>query len=199
MWNHCPGTENPADIGSRGESAFKLKGSHLWWKGPPWLSEPVSSWSKSKVCHQPPTEECLIEQKKGAAKEIISETVLLTACKPDLESCIPITNFSCCDKLFRVTALVQRFVRNLKIKAKLLKEGTVCHGEVTEDEIAHAELQWLRSVQKNLKAQANYGHLEHELGLFEDENERDELQMPIYLMKQDFQPCYHETIIFRPC
>lgn len=96
---------------------------------------------------------------------------------------------------------MQRFVRNLKIKAKLLKEGTVCHGEVTEEEIAQAELQWLRSVQKNLKAQANYGHLEHEFGLYEDENEivRDELQMPIHLMKQDFQPCYHETITFRPC
>ena len=51
MWNHCPGTEKPADIGSRGESAFKMKGSQLWWKGPPWLSEPVSSWPKSKVCH----------------------------------------------------------------------------------------------------------------------------------------------------
>ena len=63
MWNHCPGTENPADTGSQGESAFKLKGSQLWWKGPSWLSEPVSSWLKSKVCHQPPTEECLVEQK----------------------------------------------------------------------------------------------------------------------------------------
>ena len=62
-------------------------------------------------------------------------------------------------------------MRNLKIKAKLLKEGTVCHGEITEEEIAHAELQWLRSVQKNLKAQANYGHLEHKFGLYEDENE----------------------------
>ena len=170
MWNHCPGIENPADIGSRGGSAFKLKGSELWWKGPSWLSEPVSSWPKSEVCHQPPTEECLMEQKKGAAKEIISETVLLAACKPDLESCIPITNFSCCDKLFRVTALVQRFVRNLKIKSKLLKEGTVRHGEVTEEEIAHAEVQWLRSVQKNLKSQANYSHLEHEFSLYEDEN-----------------------------
>ena len=79
MWNHCPGTENPADIGSRGESAFKLKGSQLWWKGPPWLSESVSSWPKSKVCYQPPNEECLMVQKKGAAKEIISETVLLSA------------------------------------------------------------------------------------------------------------------------
>ncbi|XP_068723639.1 uncharacterized protein [Montipora capricornis] len=111
-----------------------------------------------------------MEQKKGASKEIFSETVLLTACKPDLESCIPITNFSCCDKLFRVTAQVQRFVRNLKIKAKLLKEGTGRHGEVTEEEIAHAELQWLRSVQKNLKSQANYSHLEYDFGLYEDEN-----------------------------
>ena len=66
---------------------------------------------------------------------------------------------------------MQRFVRNLKIRAKLLKEGTVCHGEVTEKEIAHAELQWLASVQKNLKDQANYGHLEHKFGLYEDENE----------------------------
>ena len=171
MWNHCPGTENPADIGSRGESAFKLKGSHLWWKGPPWLSEPVSSWPKSIVCHQPPTAECLMEQKKGAAKEIIWERVLLTACKPDLELCFPITNFSCCDKSFRVIALVQRFVRNLKIKAKLLKEGTVCHGEVDEVETALTALPWLRSVHKNLKVQANYGHLEHEFGLYEDENE----------------------------
>ncbi|XP_068724219.1 uncharacterized protein [Montipora capricornis] len=137
-------------IGPRGESAFKLKGNRLWWKGPSWLSEPVSSWPKSKVCHQPPTEERLMEQKKEQLKRYSAK--------------------DCCDKLFRVTAQVQRFVRNLKIKAKLLKKGTVRHGEVTEEEIAHAELQWLRSVQKNLKSQANYSHLEYEFGLYEDEN-----------------------------
>lgn len=58
----------------------------------------------------------------------------------------------------------------MKIKTKLLKEGTFRHGEVTKEEIAHAEVQWLRSVQKNLKSQANYSHLEHEFGLYEDEN-----------------------------
>ena len=149
MWNHCPGIENPADLGSRGVFASKLRNSELWWRGPLWLSEPVSSWPKSEVCHQSLTEECITEQKKSMADKVVRETVLLVANQPDLDACIPISNFSCCDKLFRVTALVHRFVRNLKIKAKILKEGTVCHEEVTEAEIAHAEVLWLRSVQRN--------------------------------------------------
>ena len=51
-----------------------------------------------------------------------------------------------------------------------MKEGTVCLGEVTGEEIAIAETQWVRSVQKNLKCKANDSHLEHEFGLYEDEN-----------------------------
>ena len=141
MWNHCPGIENPADLGSRGVFASKLRNSKLWWRGPSWLSEPVSSWPKSEVCHQSLTEECITEQKKSLAGKVVS-----------------------------VTALVHRFVRNLKIKAKILKEGTVCHEEITEAEIAHAEVLWLRSVQRNLKSLTNYSHLEHEFGLYEDEN-----------------------------
>ena len=127
MWNHCPGIENPADLGSRGVFASKLRNSKLWWREPSWLSEPVSSWPKSEVCHQSLTEECITEQKKILAGKVVSETVLLVANQPDLDACIPISKFSCCDKLFRVTALVHRFVRNLKIMAKILKEGTVCH------------------------------------------------------------------------
>lgn len=164
MWNHCPGIENPAGFVS------KLRNSKLWWRGPSWLSEPVSSWPKSEVCHQSLTEECITEQKKSLAGKVVSETVLLVANQPNLDACIPISIFICCDKLFRVSALVHRFVRNLKIKAKILKEGTVCHEEVTEAEIAHAEVLWLRSVQRNLKSLTNYSHLEHEFGLYEDEN-----------------------------
>ena len=170
LWNHCPGIENPADMGSRGVFASKLRNSKLWWRGPSWLSETVSSWPKSEVCHQYLTEECITEQKKSLAGKVVSETVLLVANQPDLDACIPISNFSCCDKLFRVTALVHRFVRNLKIKAKILKEGTVCHEEVTGTKIAHAEVLWLRRAQKNLKSPTNYSHLEHEFGPYEDEN-----------------------------
>lgn len=171
MWNHCPGIENPADIGSRGEFASSLKGNQLWWKGPTWLSEPASSWPTSEDYLQPVSEECRAELKKGAAKKAIDVSALLaTDSRPDLEACIPVTNFSCCDKLFRVTSLVLRFVRNLKIKAKILQEGTVLQGEITETEVANAETQWLRSVQKKMKSQANYNQLESDLGLYEDDS-----------------------------
>ena len=171
MWNHCPRIENPADIGSRGQFALNLRSNRLWWKGPTWLSEPASSWLRSKDEPQPVTEECRAELKKGAAGKVSDVSLLHTTdSRPDLEACILVTNFSCCDTLFRVTAPVLRFVRNLKIKAKILQEGTVWQGEITEAEVANAETQWLRSVQKNLKSQANYSQLKHEFGLNEDDS-----------------------------
>ena len=48
MWNHCPGLESPADIGSRGDVASKLKSNQLGWRGPSWLSEPKTNWPKSE-------------------------------------------------------------------------------------------------------------------------------------------------------
>ena len=52
MWNHCPGIENPADIGSRGEGAAKLKSNVLWGKGPSWLSESMRNWPSSEECSE---------------------------------------------------------------------------------------------------------------------------------------------------
>ena len=70
-------------MGSRGVFASKVRNSKLWWRGPSWLSEPVSSWRKSEVCHQSLTEECITEQKKSLAGKVVSETVLLVANQPD--------------------------------------------------------------------------------------------------------------------
>ena len=36
--------ENPADIGSRGETVSKLMHNELWWKGPKWLPHPNDKW-----------------------------------------------------------------------------------------------------------------------------------------------------------
>ena len=36
-WRHVPGTENPADVASRGANFHQLQEN--WWKGPKWLTE----------------------------------------------------------------------------------------------------------------------------------------------------------------
>ena len=64
MWNHCPGIENPADIGSRGEGAAKLKSHVLWWRGPSWLSEPMRNWPSSEEYSETIAEECCEEMKR---------------------------------------------------------------------------------------------------------------------------------------
>ena len=43
-WKHVPGTENSADLGSRGVSATQSKESVLWWEGPGWLKKGEDKW-----------------------------------------------------------------------------------------------------------------------------------------------------------
>ena len=39
-WRHCPGSENPADLPSRGLSVNELIKSQVWWEGPAFLKKP---------------------------------------------------------------------------------------------------------------------------------------------------------------
>ena len=43
QWQHCAGTDNPADLASRGCKADELINSEIWLKGPKWLAD-QSSW-----------------------------------------------------------------------------------------------------------------------------------------------------------
>ena len=60
QWRFCPGSQNPADLVTRGIPACKLRDCKLWWKGPHWLQQPRSHWP---VGEMPKTvlEECLVE------------------------------------------------------------------------------------------------------------------------------------------
>ena len=69
-WSHCPGEDNPADIGSRGASPSKLRDSALWWNGPQWLSEEEDKWPpKEKLIAIPESEE---EVKKTACALVVN-------------------------------------------------------------------------------------------------------------------------------
>ena len=45
QWHHVLSTENPADLGSRGESVTNVQ---LWWRGPQWLAD-LTSWPEDIV------------------------------------------------------------------------------------------------------------------------------------------------------
>jgi len=47
VWHHVPGTDNPADIASRGCTPERLRDCDLWWNGPAWLVESSSEWPRS--------------------------------------------------------------------------------------------------------------------------------------------------------
>ena len=96
---------NPADLGSRGVRAEKLKGSRLWWKGPEWLSGPREGWPGLVNIEE--TEESAKEVKKVAA---LANNVEV---RSSLENVIDLQRFGKLSKLFRVVALVMRFLNKM--------------------------------------------------------------------------------------
>ncbi|XP_065068275.1 uncharacterized protein LOC135693670 [Rhopilema esculentum] len=62
-WGNVKGSENPADIGSRGTKVSQLMNSKLWWEGPHWLKERRENWpSQEEIA--PNSEEVNCERKK---------------------------------------------------------------------------------------------------------------------------------------
>ena len=52
QWQHVPGVDNPADVGTRPITATELKDRKLWWEGPDFLKLDVQHWPKSKVLRE---------------------------------------------------------------------------------------------------------------------------------------------------
>jgi hypothetical protein len=52
QWQHVPGVDNPADIGTRPITANELKVKQEWWEGPCFLRSPIDLWPKSKILQE---------------------------------------------------------------------------------------------------------------------------------------------------
>jgi hypothetical protein len=157
-WGHCPGIENPADLGSRGVLITELKNSDLWWSGPSWLKGNPTDWPS--LVTAVPTLESKVEQKKYFSVSLLINTDSLFG----ICNLISLERFSCLKRLLRVTAWVKRFISNLKRK-KLGKEGV--SGTLEASELKSAELAWVKAAQLVLKDQQGYRQLERQYGLVE--------------------------------
>ena len=152
-WAHCPGKENLADIGSRGERALKLKESELWWKSPAWLCNPESEWPKSEISETAQSNE---EIKK------LNVTVASVTKQAGVACVLEVNKFSNLGRLLRVTAWVSRFLYNLRSKDRV---GERRNGALRRREIAEAERVWIKASQEAVKNDRNYEDLAHKLKL----------------------------------
>ena len=132
-WAHCPGEENPADIGSRGEQASKLKENVLWWNGPPWLTGPKAGWPNTEINETPQSNE---EMKK------VTVVVAGVTRKQGVTDAIDINKFSTLGRLLRVTAWVKRFLYNLQSTRRGVQRRA---GMLQREEVYEAERIWIGS------------------------------------------------------
>ena len=154
-WGHCAGICNPADIGSRGLSASILIASKMWWEGPHWLSLGRGHWPNTQKSFE--SQEAEIERKKT-----VTTLIATTDYKGGISALIDIERFGSLGKLIRVTALVLRFIRNLRHSQqdRLIRSLTI-------SEMRVAESKWIKDRQERLKKLKEYNSLKLHLGLVE--------------------------------
>ncbi|XP_074651589.1 uncharacterized protein LOC141906245 [Tubulanus polymorphus] len=129
-FKYCPTQDNPADLLTRGTTTDKLKTSDIWWRGPSWLVN--GDWPISRL-NAAPDEICA---------EVLVQPEILRAQKHGVGSVIDIEKHSSLTRLLRKTALVRRYVNNLRIdKQSRLTE------EISASEINTAEILWVKSIQ----------------------------------------------------
>lgn len=103
-WNHVSGSENPADLVSRGMTASDFIESKLWSSGPDWLTHQENEWPTSLP---PSAPEADLEVRT------ISAAVIATSSINSL-----FLRWSSYTRLLHVVAYCQRFISNCRVKAR---------------------------------------------------------------------------------
>ncbi|XP_046862763.1 uncharacterized protein LOC124456335 [Xenia sp. Carnegie-2017] len=157
-WSHCPGKENPADLGSRGVLMTELKNAEVWWSGPSWLRGSPRHYPMVKEIV--PTVDSKVEEKRSFVVNLIISARSLFG----IGNVISISKYSTLTRLLRVTAWVKRFVYNLKQKKLGLEIFT---GPIKASEMNDGECEWIKSAQLELREQPEFKQLERQYGLIE--------------------------------
>ena len=134
QWRFCPGSQNPADLVTRGISASNLKNSKLWWNGPHWLQKPGSHWPMCEINAAVP-DECLIEARKETVDT--SDIVCLTTVQESTPSLA--LRYETWQRLVRITAWILKWSR---------LRGESKKGKLSAEEIKESEFTWLRNGQR---------------------------------------------------
>ncbi|GBO33318.1 hypothetical protein AVEN_204081-1 [Araneus ventricosus] len=136
-WKFVPGTQNPADLPSRGCSVKTLL-KKQWYEGPPWLGDSRDKWPDFELS---PDENIIYAEEK--------KTVVSSLNRKNDEF---YNNISSYKKIIRITGWMYRFYENTKGFNKK-------SGELPKEEIKRAELKILKKIQEDTFHNENTQHL----------------------------------------
>ena len=151
-WRHVPGTENPADIASRGAKFHQLQTN--WWNGPTWL-EDDNLWPKD--INTVATSDTQAEVK--LIKEVLKVAVENVKEKDTYEKLIEKFEFK---KAIRIMSWVRRFIDNYMKKVRR-------KGPLSTDEINDATLNWVKKVQSGVEGSSQFVSHVKQLNLQKDD------------------------------
>ncbi|XP_039307877.1 uncharacterized protein LOC120358265 [Solenopsis invicta] len=129
-WRFVPGTENPADLATRGLTPSQLAELPIWWTGPLWLLQASEEWPVMASSSKQPE----IPEERPARSNTVRRRLELW----DL-----LCKFSNLTKLFRVTALCQRAVARFKRNTNLSTSRTA-----TTKEVEASKFFWIQTIQR---------------------------------------------------
>lgn len=149
-WRHCPGSQNPADLPSRGLSGSELTTNKSWWNGPEFLYSLEPEWPENRPT-QSLNEATFQEAVKNPPSIIhsLANTSTHDGVERKIDKIIDVKRIGNLTKLLRVTALVVKFVNKLKNQTRNARkaEKKKERYKPTDLDLEEAEELWIRSVQ----------------------------------------------------
>ena len=120
-WRDCDGKDNPADVPSRGANPLDLSKCALWLDGPNWLTEftDISESEFDSAClPEKFVTEVKAEEKRKSQRGETSSLLPATAELRSIALTMKPEDYGDLQRLLRVTTLVLKFVRTIKLLLK---------------------------------------------------------------------------------
>ena len=155
---------NPADVATH-ECRPKVL-SQLWFHSPKFLKSPNEKWPVFETVPISIQPEAGIEELR--TKLTVNALSMMKSNEFGVGKIIDCKCFSNLKKLLIVSALVLRFVRNMKC---ILTGKERVGGEVTLLEVRNSELEWLKFEQHFIIQDSKFQKQKHSLNLYFDEND----------------------------
>jgi transposase InsO family protein len=142
-WRYVQTYNNPADTCSRPSFLSEVAGNNLWRHGPEFLCNDETKWPKWEGVDAPIDSEEELKQSAQRSRQAASTLASLadSTYLPAREvfSVFDLSRFNDADALFRVTAIVFKFVERIRRRCKDTNVSTV--------EVTNAQTFWLRAMQ----------------------------------------------------